>query len=249
MPITDAQLATVVRQWRDYATATPQGINPRELLKQRGTYMYRGLGITTADQLARKMVDDRAVASLEMTMGSLYERVLEALGPERVTREQRRNPGYNGLDFIHRTPALIELINLKAGLSTTNNDITQNMQRTLQAARDYWAANRGPDDNPLPQQQRQVVKVRAVARGAARRDRTADGILHLVGESMWQHFGAGDHFPARLGAAIERNPINLEHYEEQKRQAAARVYRYLIAGRFADGEDRLDWDHLADIFP
>ena len=249
MPITNVRLDTEIQIWRDYAVLTPQRIRPRELLKQRGTNMPRGLGITTAAELARHMVEARAAASMEMTMGSLYERLLQALGPERVTREQRRIPGYIGIDFINRTPDLIEVINLKTGLSTTNNDITQNSRRHLLAARDYWKTNQGADDNPLPQELRQIVMVRAVARGGRRRSCTGDEILHLVGESMWRHFGSGEHFLARLGAALDRNPIDLERYEEQKGRATHRVYQYLMMGGFADGEGRLDWDHLADMFP
>ena len=249
MLLGDAQLDRVVQGWRDYAIQNPRRIRPRELLKQRGVYMYRGLGVTTAEGLARRMVDDRSAASLEMTMGSLYERVLQALGPERVTREQRRNRGYHGLDFIRRTAEQIEIINLKAGLSTTNDDVSQNLRRNLLDARDYWQENQGEDDNPLPQEPREVVMVKAMARGQGRRDYTTDGILYLVGNQMWRHFGGGNNFLARLGDALGRNPLDLERYEVEKGRATERVRQYLTDGRFADGKSHLDWRRLTDMFP
>ena len=107
------------------------------------------------------------MATMEMTMGYLHERVLEELVTDRVAADQRQLPGYRGVDFLNRTAADLQIINLKSGLSTSNGDISVATVRNLQTARDHWQANPdGVDDNPLARRERNVLMVRAVARGA-----------------------------------------------------------------------------------
>ena len=96
MPIDDNQLGAVVRAWNAYAEERPGRIKARDLLDKRDINMYRGLGIAEAYDLAKNMVEHRSVATMEMTMGYLYERLLEELGPRKVTRAEKMKTGYRG---------------------------------------------------------------------------------------------------------------------------------------------------------
>ena len=249
MPITDEQLDVVAQAWAEYAALSPRRIQPRDLLIKRDLSLYRGLGISSVGDLARHLVDDRVSASVEMTMGHLYERALGELGPQKVTRAEKRTPGYQGIDFVHRTLQQVTVINLKSGLSTANSDISGATIRHLLNARDHWEAIPSADDNPLPQQRREVIMVRAVARGERRRTLTDEGILWLVGEAMWAYFGAGEGFLTRLSDALGRHPLDYERYEEEKLQVTERVQQYLVAGGVADSAGRLDWGRLVSMFP
>ena len=96
MPISATQLDRAVQAWNNYAVERPREIKPRQLLKDRDASMYRGLGIESAPEFARALVEHRSAASLEMTMGHLFERLLEELGPTKVTnneKETARLPG------------------------------------------------------------------------------------------------------------------------------------------------------------
>ena len=249
MPITDNQMDNVVLVWRAYAEGRPDVITPADLLKKRDLKMYRGLGIVNAQDLAHRLVEDRSVATLEMTMGYLYERLLQELATDRVAAGQRQLPGYHGVDFFNRTAAALQVINLKAGLSTSNGDITGATIRNLLAARDYWQANpEGADDNPLQQQQRVIVMVRAVARGPRKNQVTDDGILWLVGESMWEYFGAGPNFQGRVSAALGRHPLNYQNYEAAKARATVRVVNYLTRANLVHPDGTLNWERINAIY-
>ena len=151
MPVTDKQLDSVVRAWNDYAAARPDELSPRDLLEKRDINMYRGLGIVSARDLAERMVDDRSVATLEMTMGFLYERLLEELGPRKVAQAEKRQPGYRGIDFVQVTASEFRVVNLKAGLSTGNGDINSSTVSHLAEAKRHWESHTQGDDNPLHQ--------------------------------------------------------------------------------------------------
>ena len=91
--------------------------------------------------------------------------------------------------------------------------------------------------------------VRAVARGKRKRNTTAQGVLWLVGESMWEFFGAGEGFLKRLGDALGRNPLDYSRYEEEKERAAGRVAEYLVQGNLASSGGQINWGLLAAKFP
>ena len=249
MLVNDSQLDAVVQAWNGYAEESPRKVRPRDLLDKRDVNMYRGLGITDASDLAKNMVEHRSIATMEMTMGYLYERLLEELGPRKVTQAEKRSPGYRGIDFLHTTPSELRVINLKAGLSTSNGDITESTIRNLVGAKEHWGTLTGADDNPLAQRERNVVMVRAVARGNRKRTITGQGVLWLVGESMWEYFGAGAGFLKRLSEALGRNPVDYQRYEYEKGLAAERVIEYLLRGRLADTGGQIDWGLLAAKFP
>ncbi len=249
MALTDRQLDEVVAAWRAYAEGSPQRIVPSELLQGRDLNMYRGLGISDASELARRLVDDRSAASLEMTMGYLHERVLEELGPRKVSNAERRTPAFRGIDFIQTLPGQVRLINLKSGLSTSNSDISQATITNLTGAANYWRSHSQPDDNPLLQRVREVVMVRAVARGPRRRTTTPEGIVWLVGESMWEFFDAGDRLLERLGEALSRSPLDYAHYRKEKESASARVIAYLRRAGLVSASDEVDWRGVISRFP
>ena len=249
MPISEAQLDRAVQAWNDYAVERPREIKPRQLLKDRDASMYRGLGIERAPEFAQALVEHRSAASLEMTMGHLFERLLEELGPTKVTKNDKKQPGYRGVDFLNRRPGLLEVITLKASLSTFNGDITRATVDNLTEAKRFWEGQPGTDDNPLPQRTRRVTMVRAVARGAARTTTTPEGILWLVGDALWGHFGAGPNLLQRLNEALGRNPLDQHRYEEEKRRAADRVISYLQGQGFARRDGTLAWAGLIEEFP
>ena len=249
MPISDGQLDVVVKAWNNYAETGPSNIVPKDLLEKRDVNMYRGLGITSAGALVRDMVEHRSVATMEMAMGYLYERLLQELGPQKVTTVQKQLPGYKGVDFIQQTPNELRVINLKAGLSTSNGDITASTKRNLGEAKKHWGSQPAADDNPLAQQKAKVVMVRAVARGGRRHTETTDGITWLVGEAMWEYFGAEEGFLQRLSDALARNPLSYERYRDEKVKASDKVLKYLVGGGFADIEGQLDWGLLVAKFP
>ena len=249
MPITDEQIDNAVQAWRDYAEGRPRQISPASLVRQRDLKMYRGLGIEAAQDLAQRLVDDRSVATMEMTMGYLHERLLEELVTERVAADQRKNPGYKGVDFFNRTVAELQIINLKSGLSTSNGDISAATATNLQAARNHWQANPdGADDNPLARQRRNVIMVRAVARGPRKHQVTDEGILWLVGESMWEYFGAGPGFLNRVSAALGRNPLDYQNYGAAKGRAEGRVTAYLNRAGLVRQNGTLDWDRITALY-
>ena len=249
MPISDARLDEVVQEWGQYAAERPREIDPRNLLDKRDLNMYVGLGINTAQQFAEALVEHRSTATMEMSMGYLSERLLEELGPTKVTQEEKRRPGYRGVDFLHRRPAELEIVNLKAGLTTFNGDITRATRDNLTAARDYWANQPEADDNPLGRRRRIVTMVRAVARGNRRRAETPQGILWLVGDAMWAHFGAGERFLQRINAGLQRNPLNFERYQEERRGAVRRVVEYLRQGGLIRPDGQPDWNALVARYP
>ena len=249
MAITDEQLDLVVQEWNRYVQGTPGKIATRNLLEKRDLRSYRGLGIAVAGELGQRMVDDRSVATFEMAMGHLYELVLEALGPRKVTSAQKKIPGFRGIDFDQTTHGEFRVVNLKAGLSTSNGDITDATKRNLRQATDYWTAHPIVDDNPLRQQSRQVVMIRAVARGPWHREVTPEGILWLVGDATWDYFGGGENLLLRLGEAMGRNPLNYQRYKDMKDQAALRVETYLVEAGLAAADGIIDWPKLLTEFP
>jgi hypothetical protein len=249
MPLTDRQLDQVVDAWKEYAESSPDRLDARDVLEKRDLNMYRGVNFTEPPLFAQALTNDRSVATLEMTMGHLYERALEELGPRKVSRDEKKRDGYKGIDFIQDTPDELRLINLKAGLSTSNGDITTSTVNNLAAASQYWSRQPVGDDNPLKRRERKVVKIRAVARGPRRTTRTAEGILWLVGDSMWEYFGAGSDLLVRLGIALQRNPFDHVRFQAAKTRAAQRVLSYLERGGFLRDGKEIDWEKLCSTFP
>lgn len=249
MSISETQLNRVVQAWNNYTVERPRQIKPRELLKDRDISMYRGLGIDKAPEFARALVEHRSAASLEMTMGHLFERLLEELGPTKVSNKDKKQPGYRGIDFINRQPGVLEGITLKASLTTFNGDITRATVTNLTDFKKFWEGQSDVDDNPLAQRTRRVKMVRAVARGPARKTVTPEGILWLVGDALWEYLGAGPNLLQRLNEALGRNPLDLARYEEEKKQAVDRVMRYLQDNGFVRRDGTLDWAGLIKEFP
>jgi len=233
--------------WNRYAEGRPENIEPNDVLVKRDLNMYRGLGIENITELALRLVEDRSVGSMEMTMGHLYERVLESLGPRKLTNAEKGRPGFRGIDFIQDTPTEHRLVNLKAALSTSNSDITTATVSNLASARQRWNADFGRDDNPLRSTPTKALMIRAVARGPAKKELTDKGILWLVGDAMWDYFGGGRDLLRRVGAALGRNPLDFTAYTGQIEGAASRVRR-LLARYELPGEE-VDWDRLLARYP
>ena len=249
MPISDSQLNEVVQAWNDYAADRPGHLSPRDLLEKRDINMYRGLGIGDANELAKRLVEDRSVATLEMTMGYLYERLLEELGPRKITQTEKRQPGFKGIDFVQETPTELTLVNLKSGLSTGNGDINSSTVTHLVEAKRYWEEHPQADDNPLRQRIRKVVIVRAVARGPRKETTTAERIQWLVGESMWEYFGSGDGLLERLSEALGRNPLAYSRYQDEVSRVVTRVVDFLVREGLVTYSGQISWPRLVSRFP
>ena len=246
----DEWIDRAVSAWRDYAAERPHEIRPSAILRGRDLRMYRAMGIETARKLAQQLVEDRSTATLEMSMGRLYERLLEARVTDRVAAVQRKEAGYRGIDFINRLPDAIELINLKTGISTSNADISAASAQNLETARNYWQeVSAQADDNPLGERiQREIRMVRAVARGPGRHQKTPAGLIWMVGDPMWEYFGGGPDFLRRLSDALGRHPLDLARYEEAKAQAAKRVENYLIRAGLVNPDGTVDWGRVAETY-
>lgn len=249
MAINEKELADVVAAWHQYAESSPARIDPADLVKKRDMKMYRGLGIVNAHVLAAQLVQDRSVASMEMTMGHLYERLLEAFGLKKVTNQEKKLPGFKGIDFVHHTAGELRLVNLKSGLSTSNGDITAQTATNLVNARDSWINRNAPDDNPLQQKAPAVIMVKAVARGASKRTTTREGILWLVGEAMWEYFGAGPNALAALSRAMGETPLNHDTFKQGLDRATAKTLNFLQKQALVDDAGLVRWNELSQRFP
>jgi len=187
---------------------------------------------------------------MEMTMGHLYERLLEALGPRKVSNIEKKRTGNRGLDFVHQTASELRLINLKAGRTTANADISDATTRNLIAAKDHRLSQSGQrDDNPLQQQSREVVMIRAFAKGRPNRSVTKDGIVALTGDSLWSYFGAGERLLSRLQKAMGRNPIDYDRYNEALEDVQERLVRLMRREGFVTEGHSINWNLLVERFP
>jgi len=243
--VSESILDEVVAFWRRYAEESPRRINPMDLLIKRDLIMYRGLGLKTHKELARRLVEDRALASLEMTMGHLYERLLEALGPSKLSNAQKQQPGNRGIDFIEHRPFELRLINLKAGQTTSNADIADATVRHLLRAKSHYSpVTLQKDDNPLQRKAKSIVLIRALAKGPRGRRVTGDGILVLVGDEMWAYFGAGEGLLQRLQEAMGRNPLDYERYKQALQDVQDSLTRLMEDKRLVATDGTVDWWRL-----
>ena len=248
MAITDSDMDEVAEAWASHAAGRPDEIQPRALLQGRDLRMYTALGKERADELSRCLVEHRSIAGLEISMGSLYERLLQELGTDRVAAGQRSQPGYTGIDFLRWTDDALELISFKSGLTSFSGDLGGRAVRQLLAARDYWVAqSAGADANQFGRSQR-VVMVRAVARGPRKRVERPDGILWLVGDAMWEHVGADEHFLSRVSAALARRPLDTDGFDAAKERAAGRVLAYLNRAGLVQPDGTVDWLQLSEVY-
>ena len=71
MPVTDAQLDVVVLDWNRYAEGRPESIDLNNVLVA-GLEHVPGSWYRECYRLALRLVEDRSVGSMEMTMGHLY---------------------------------------------------------------------------------------------------------------------------------------------------------------------------------
>lgn len=249
MAISEVELDDVVSAWKVYAEASPGKIQPKDLLSGRDINMYRGLGHSNPHDLCVALVGDRSTATLEMTMGYLYERVLEQLGLRKITVQEKKQVGFKGIDFLQEMGNRLRVINLKAGLSTANSDITSSTLANLKEAHEFWLNRRPADDNPLQHPVRRIELIRAVARGPEKDVTTPDGVRWLVGESMWSFFGAGEMLAPRLGDALTRNPLDYDRFQAQKQAAVDRVFAYLVDQGLATIDNEIRWAELIEAFP
>lgn len=245
MALSNKDLDRIVVDWKQYAEESPGRLQPSRVIKRDGN-MYRGMGTVGADELALRLVQDYSVASLEMTMGYLYERVLEALGPQKLSNQRKRQPGFRGIDFVQTTPSEVRLINLKASTSTSNADIAGATLRNLEAAREHWSAHPATDDNPLGKGKKDISVIRAVARGPAKSATLPQGGLWLVGAATWEYFGAGANLLARLSDALGRNPLDNSRFKAELQRAADRVLAYLSQGGFVGSAGVIYWHKLIE---
>ena len=178
-------------------------------------------------------------------MGRLWERLLGALGPKQITIEQK--PILRGIDHLQETQSERRVINLKSSLSTPNGDINAKTIDHLLAAKD--TLGRQKDDNPMGGLPREIVMVRAVARGEPHNELLDNGIRYLVGNAMWQYFGGGDNFLSKVTNAMERHTIPLDTLEDARKIAVNRIADYIDSTGLFISDGKLDWLALCQKYP
>jgi hypothetical protein len=251
MPLEDAVLS-----FRDYFAGLPADIDAAKLLRARALAMYWSLGIQTPEELARALVADRSVASREMAMGYLYERVIEAIGNARkLTNAEKKT--WRGIDFRIEAGRDVYLINLKSARATSNGDINDATMRNLAAAakrerEDQAERGRRGEDNPLRAQPGLVHAIRAIARGnssTTTREYAGEKIEILVGDALWERLGAGPGFGRRIQLAIGAVPVDATRLAEELSKAEERVVRELRRKECVTAEGSLDWEAVLEAFP
>ena len=250
MPVSDQELDQAVSDWKRYVTRHLREIDPLSLLKRKNLSMYMALGVTQPQDLADRLVNDHVASSVENTMGQLYELVLAQLGPVKVPKEQKKTPGYEGLDFVQETPTQIRLIDLASGSSTKNGGARTKGRLDMAEAAGHWeeAERKRTDDNPLAPKRKSIVRIWAVARGTPARTEP-DEIVRLRGDAMWDYFGSGDGCLARIGAALARNPITGSEFQTAVDGVVQELIGFLSGEGFVQTDGSLEWPSLLAAFP
>ena len=249
-------LEDAVRSWRQHFASRPSAISADDVLKKRYLPMYRGMGLTTAPELAAQLVADRLVAVNEMTIGHLNERVMEEVcGARKLTDDEKKE--WVGIDFRKEHGRRVYLINLKASTRTPNSSIGRDTQRTLLDAvqhEEEVQSLRGPrrDDNPLPATEGGIIGIAGFARGSSGRTETnSDGVrlLRLVGDALWEELGAGPRFTRQLSQEMGREAIDRARWTAEIQSAVERVIRAMTVAECVAPDGSLDWDCLIERFP
>ncbi len=116
-------------------------------------------------------------------------------------------------------------------------------------AKGYWDLHTQADDNPLRQRIRNVVMVRAVARGPRSSTTTKEGIHWLVGASMWEYFDSEAGLLGRLSEALGRNPLSYFRHQAEKAKVVQRVTDYLVNQGLVTPNGQVNWPALVASFP
>jgi hypothetical protein len=248
--LTDDQLDKIVASWNEYVSKFLVNIDSVKLLSKKNLSMYMALGVVYPEGLAERLVSDYVSSSVENTMGHLYELVMDELGPTKVVNEQKKQPGFVGLDFVQVTPTEVRLIDLAAAANTKNGGARTKSRQDMGVAAAHWKAEteKGTNENPMAQKGKEIVAIWAVGRGT--RSWTSDGeILRLRGDEMWEYFGAGPDCLARVGAALLRNPVTGAAYHGAVGAARSQLVGFLQLQGFTNAEGELDWPALLAAYP
>ena len=250
MAVSDEQLDQVVQDWNTYVSKFLAGFDSIGLLAKKNLSMYMALGVTRPEALSSRLVQDYVASSIENTMGHLYELALGKLGPVKITNQQKKQDGYEGLDFVQITPTEIRLVDLASASNTKNGGARIKSRDDMARASEHWefVEQQSNDDNPMVHVNRKVVRIWAVARGTSARSQ-ADGILRLRGDAMWEYFGAGPGCLARIGQALARNPVTGSAFHDAVSAADRKLQFYLSARGLADGEGNLKWPEILTQYP
>lgn len=250
-------LSDAVSSFRSYLEKIPDRQKASDVLGKRPLPLYRASGITHADELATALAADRLIASREMAMGYLYERIMES-ACDAVKLKNIEKKDWKGIDFRKESDHAIYLINLKSARATSNADITSATQTNLVAAarraqRVQDKINSQGDDNPLSQPRAEIIPVRAIARGipTPQTFKIIDGIRIriLVGDTLWDQLGAGTNFTQKIEAELGRQPVNKNIVAKGEAAFRTRIVELLKHAGCVEADGSLDWLTVLRKFP
>jgi len=250
-------LSDAVASFKAYLEKIPERQKARDVLEKRPLPLYRAHGITTAEDLATSLAADRLIASREMAMGYLYERVMES-SCQAVKLKNIEKRGWKGIDFRKETDSALYLINLKSARATSNADITSATQTNLVAAagralRIQDETYSQGDDNPLKQSRPEIIPIRAIARGipTPQTFKVVNGvrIRILVGDTLWEHLGAGANFTQKIEAELGRHPVDRAVVAKGEQEYTARIAALLKETGCIKTDGSLDWLTVLRMFP
>jgi hypothetical protein len=250
-------LDDAVAGFKQYLEQIPDRQKAKDVLRKRPLPLYRALGISEAKDLARSLASDRLIASREMVMGYLYERILqEACGATKLNNAQKKE--WKGIDFRKETGQEIFLINLKSSRQTPNSDITTQTTLNLVAAAKHAKALQDEsfssgDDNPLSSARPTIIPVRAIARGVPSPESIKQvdeiRIRILVGDTLWQRLGAGPHFTRQIETELGKQPVDKQVVEKGETAFRERILNELRLNGCVGSDGSLIWPSVLSKFP
>ena len=234
----DSLLPLVVSSWREkFISVLEDHSNCTKLLANKDLSMYQAIGCVTDIELARQMVSDYAVQQAEQTLGHLYELILEeagshlgqTLGLEKV--EDKKTDGRLGLDFIQLVNRERRLIEVSAKPNSKSGSGRKGRVQNMKDNEEFWAKQR--NDNPLSPT-RKTVMVWAAHRGRSKHETNKDGILEVVGDSMWSYIGLGESFTRELSRELSKQQIPPAELHSLKQSMETIIREHLKENGYSD---------------
>ncbi|WFG36265.1 hypothetical protein GKN94_11375 [Candidatus Lucifugimonas marina] len=250
-------LSDAIESFKGHLETLPDRQKPKEILRKRPLPLYRAHGITDPKKLVAQLVSDRLVASREMAMGYLYERIMEEVcAAIKLTNSEKKE--WKGIDFRKETNDETLLINLKSSRATSNADISDATQRNLVAAAKHEQDKQSKrassgDDNPLSKVERKIVPMRAIARGVSSPEtiKTVNqvDIRIVVGDTLWKRLGAGANFTRKIEAALGAQPVDTKVVADAEEALRQKLLSELASNGCIQKDGSLNWPAVLKAFP
>ena len=167
------------------------------------------------------------------------------LGLEKV--EDKRTEGRLGLDFIQRVNGERRLIEVSAKPNSKSGSSRKGRVQNMQANEAFWTKQR--NDNPLSPTLKTVM-VWASHRGRSKHEGNKDGILEVVGDSMWSYIGLGESFTTKLSRELSKQQIPPAELHPLKQSMERIIQKHLSENGYSDrSTGRIDYDALIRDHP